>query len=165
MERGVPTTIHKLLAIKRTAKPVAPARDHLPRKLHEAIEVNYKNTAHEVWSDIRLNDEIAESMFSWSPPDGWDEWSLPNEWDALPKQRSKAPAFALTSTSGEQISLADYEGNVVLLNFWRLGCPPCRVETALLQELYTKYREQGLVVLRINVLDDRQVLLDYLNTQ
>ena len=139
--------------------------DHLPRKLKEIVRVSNDNIAHEEWSLVTINGDIQDTMFSWSPPTDWQQWTLPNEEEGLPKPGSRAPAFKLTSVDGKQIKLSDYEGKSVWLCFWRLGCPPCREETPFLQKLYAKYEDEGFVVLGVNVLDDRQITLDYLRNQ
>ena len=66
-----------------------------------------------------------------------------------------APAFELKSEGGGKpgatIKLSDYKGRIVLMNFWASWCGPCREEMPLLEDLYNKYKDQGLVVLGINV--------------
>lgn len=68
-----------------------------------------------------------------------------------PKQRLPAPAFALTDLDGRTVALADFSGKVVLINFWGTWCAPCAREMPALEALWQQYREQGLVVLGINV--------------
>ncbi len=66
-----------------------------------------------------------------------------------------APVFELKSQGGGQpgvnINLADLKGRIVLINFWASWCAPCRDELPKLDELYQKYKEQGVIVLGINV--------------
>ncbi len=62
-----------------------------------------------------------------------------------------APDFTLLTPDGEKVSLEDYRGKVVLLNFWATWCGPCRYETPLLQRLYEKYENEGLVVIGISI--------------
>jgi peroxiredoxin len=61
-----------------------------------------------------------------------------------------APALALTTLDGERVSLADYRGKVVLLNFWATWCAPCRVEMPGFQRVWEERRGQGFVVLGIS---------------
>lgn len=67
-----------------------------------------------------------------------------------------ASDFALRSLKHENIRLSEQLGEVVLLNFWATWCGPCRQEMPLLDELYSKYRRAGLVLLSINIDEDRQ---------
>lgn len=61
-----------------------------------------------------------------------------------------APNFALRDLSGHPVSLADYRGKAVLLNFWASWCAPCRVEMPWFVALQQKYASRGFVVLGID---------------
>ena len=62
-----------------------------------------------------------------------------------------APDFTLLSSKGTYVSLSDYKGYVVFVNFWATWCPPCRIELPQLQTLYETYADQKFVVLGISV--------------
>ena len=64
-----------------------------------------------------------------------------------------APGFTLEDLSGNKVTLEQYRGQVVLLDFWATWCPPCLESIPKLVELQEKYGEQGLVVLGVS-LDD-----------
>jgi cytochrome c-type biogenesis protein len=57
--------------------------------------------------------------------------------------------FALTSIDGEPVKLSDYQGKVVLVNFWATWCGPCVVETPSLVRMYHKYRDRGFQVIGV----------------
>lgn len=59
--------------------------------------------------------------------------------------------FTLNSVDGERVSLSSYLGRPVLLFFWASWCPYCRNEVAALKDLHTAYKDQGLVILAIQV--------------
>ena len=65
-----------------------------------------------------------------------------------------APAFALEDLSGKKVSLADYKGKAVLVNFWATWCAPCKIETPWLVELRDQYASQGFEVLGISTEGD-----------
>lgn len=80
-----------------------------------------------------------------------------------PEQGAYAPNFTLQSTSGEIVQLSDYQGKIVLLNFWAVWCPPCREEMPAIQSVHESYGEQ-LVVLSVNAGDSRADTIEYLNS-
>lgn len=84
------------------------------------------------------------------------------EYDVQPNDR--APGFSLVNDQGIGVSLDDYEGKVVLLNFWATWCPPCIQEMPSLNATYERFREDGLVVLGISVDEDADEYSDFLRT-
>ena len=73
------------------------------------------------------------------------------------KGGDSAPAFSLQEITGETVSLEDYRGQIVLLDFWATWCPPCRKSIPEVIALQDKYKEQGLVVLGISMDDPNKV--------
>jgi peroxiredoxin len=65
-----------------------------------------------------------------------------------------APDFALKSSTGENLRLSEYRGDVVMINFWATWCGPCRQEMPLLDEMYTRYNRVGFNLLGVNIDDD-----------
>ena len=65
-----------------------------------------------------------------------------------------APDFALRSMQGPSVRLSEHLGEVVVINFWATWCGPCRQEMPLLDALYGKYKQAGLVLLSVNI-DDK----------
>jgi len=63
----------------------------------------------------------------------------------------QAPDFTLTDLSGKSISLADYRGKVLFLNFWATWCPPCRAEIPDFVEVYGQNKSRGLEVIGISL--------------
>jgi len=80
-----------------------------------------------------------------------------------PLADKQAPAFTLRDTTGKKVSLADYKGKAVILDFWATWCAPCKVEIPWLEKLHDQYASQGLEVLGISEddldLDDKAALL------
>ena len=75
---------------------------------------------------------------------------------AFPQKGEPAPPFKVTSTSGQQITVVNYRGNVLLLEFFATWCSPCRDSTAHLIKLNQKYGRQGLHVLGVSLDDDNE---------
>jgi cytochrome c biogenesis protein CcmG, thiol:disulfide interchange protein DsbE len=69
-------------------------------------------------------------------------------------ERKPAPALELPKLAGGgRAALADYRGQVVVLNFWASWCKPCREESPLLQRWHRRMRDQGGTVLGVDMYD------------
>lgn len=69
---------------------------------------------------------------------------------ALAQQGGSVTDFSIGSLDGDNIALADYEGDVIIMNFWATWCPPCRAEMPGLNRFYEAHQDEGLVILAIN---------------
>ncbi len=65
-----------------------------------------------------------------------------------------APDFVLKSSTGNNLRLSEYRGDVVMINFWATWCGPCRQEMPLLDDLYGRYQRVGFTLLGVNIDDD-----------
>jgi peroxiredoxin len=68
-----------------------------------------------------------------------------------------AADFTLKSSSGQNIRLSEYRGQVVLINFWASWCGPCRQEMPQLDAIHEKYTDLGFTVFGVNVEQDRDM--------
>jgi len=73
-----------------------------------------------------------------------------------------APQFTLTARGGSNVSLAQYKGQVVMLNFWASWCGPCRQEMPLLESIYKKYNRLGFTLIGVNVEPDSNAANEWL---
>lgn len=64
---------------------------------------------------------------------------------------TRAPGFAARDLQGRPVSLADLDGDVVLLNIWATWCPPCREEMPSMQRLYQELGDDGLRVVAVSI--------------
>jgi thiol-disulfide isomerase/thioredoxin len=73
-----------------------------------------------------------------------------------------APQFQLPSMAGRSVDLAQYKGQVVMINFWASWCGPCRTEMPILEKLSAKYKPMGFAMIGVNVEPDSKVAADWL---
>ena len=78
---------------------------------------------------------ISLTLLCWQPASG--------------QSTQRAPELALKDINGRRLSLSDYKGKVLLLNFWATWCPPCRAEMPDLIRWQREYRYDGLQVVGI----------------
>jgi cytochrome c biogenesis protein CcmG/thiol:disulfide interchange protein DsbE len=65
-----------------------------------------------------------------------------------------APSFSLKDENGATVTLADYQGKVLLLNFWATWCGPCKIEIPWFMEFEKQYKNRGFEVLGVAMDDD-----------
>lgn len=81
--------------------------------------------------------------------------------ELLPKD-TIAPNYTLPSITGEEISLADFKGKLVLVDFFYKSCYPCMQALPALQALHEKYKDKGLKVIGIDPFDKKEDLAPFL---
>src|ERR1700757_2484696 len=69
------------------------------------------------------------------------------EAEASEMRGKPAPAFTLATLDGKKVSLSDYKGRPVLVNFWATWCAPCKVEMPWFEAFQKQYADQGLQIL------------------
>ena len=78
-----------------------------------------------------------------------------------PRIDQPAPEFDLKTLDGKTVSLSDYRGQPVWINFWASWCPPCRAENPDIEEMYRKYQGEGLVILAPAIGEDSNTVAGY----
>jgi len=79
---------------------------------------------------------------------------LPGQASAILQKGQPAPPFKVVSTSGQQITEANYKGYVLLIDFFATWCNPCRDAIPHLVRLNQKYGKQGLQILGVSLDED-----------
>lgn len=73
------------------------------------------------------------------------------------------PTFEIADTTGQVRNISEWDGQVLLINFWASWCPPCKKEMPAFIELQEQYAEQGFKIIGI-ALDDLQSVQDFADT-
>jgi thiol-disulfide isomerase/thioredoxin len=105
--------------------------------------VNYRRRQQEDAKLKQLQAMIAEST---PPTNAANESEIPEN----PLQGKMAPQFTLKDTTGRKVSLADYKGKAVVVDFWATWCAPCKIEIPWLEQFHNQYASQGLEILGIS---------------
>ena len=74
----------------------------------------------------------------------------------LLKAGTTAPDFTLPSLDGKTVSLSDYRGHAVVLEFWASWCPDCRKEAPAVVEMHRQYKDKGIVFIGVSFDNNRE---------
>jgi cytochrome c biogenesis protein CcmG/thiol:disulfide interchange protein DsbE len=88
-------------------------------------------------------------------------WGLVNSRRG-PVESGLAPDFTLTSFNGQTVTLSEFRGKVVIINFWASWCIPCREEAAYLEQTWRKYKDLGVVFIGVDYVDTEPAALAYI---
>jgi thiol-disulfide isomerase/thioredoxin/outer membrane lipoprotein-sorting protein len=145
------------------------AEDLLPRKL--VSETKYTGGAEEppaprtftgVYTNVKANAKPKADAFVLKAPAGFttakaDASDLGIPSDEEPKLKfavgDAAPAFALKTPDGSEVTLASLKGKIVLLDFWATWCGPCKMAMPGVQKLHEKYKDKAVAVYGIDTFE------------
>ena len=89
-------------------------------------------------------------------------WRLIQTNQSEQRASGEAPAFSFTTFEGDTISLEDLAGKGIVLNYWASWCDPCRDEAELLESYWQREKDNGIVFLGLDYLDQEPAALEYL---
>lgn len=81
---------------------------------------------------------------------------------AKPVAAGVAPSFTMPLYGGGNFSLADQRGKVVVINFWASWCIPCRAEAPMLERVWKRYQERGVILVGVDYADTESEALKFL---
>jgi peroxiredoxin len=76
-----------------------------------------------------------------------------------------APDFTLPTVDGKELTLSQFRGKLVMINFWETTCPACEEETAYIQEVYDEWPADKLEILAVSVGERAQFVQSFLDTR
>ncbi|MDR0464307.1 MAG: TlpA family protein disulfide reductase [Treponema sp.] len=79
------------------------------------------------------------------------------------EQRQAARNFTLPVLGGENTSLSSFRGKVVILNFWATWCPPCREEMPSMESLYRRFKDEGLEIVAVDMMEDTETVSRFIS--
>ena len=77
-----------------------------------------------------------------------------------------APDFQLQGLDGQTVSLSDFRGEPVLVNFWATWCGPCRSEMPFIQEIFDggEWSDKGLTILAVDIGESLYTVKEFLDS-
>jgi len=128
------------------------ADDHLPRRTVFAQSTDGKETLRHTLtiSDLQVNVRMNAGQFTQVAPEGYATERLKPQSPKMLEKGQAAPNFTLKDAQGKDVSLRDFKGKVVVLDFWGTWCGPCQMAMPAIQKVHEKYRDKGVVVIGIS---------------
>ena len=74
-----------------------------------------------------------------------------------------ALGFKLKNLNGAEVSLSDFKGKKVFLNFWASWCPPCKAEMPDIEKLYGQTKDSDLIILAVNMGEDKSIAKSFID--
>ncbi len=99
--------------------------------------------------------ELAKAMSGTADDNG-------SKLEPAPEVGRLAPDFTLADLDGNQVSLSDFRGEAVFLNFWATWCPPCRAEMPEIEAIYQEYKNKDVVVIGVDIKETREEVLQFI---
>ena len=117
-------------------------------------------------TSLKTNVDLPDSLFAFTPPEGAKEVEDFKSPGMSRADLTGKPAanFKLAALDGKQYELEALRGKVVLLDFWATWCAPCRRDIPALEKLSQEFKEKGLVVLGLDVGEDRKTVEEFRKT-
>jgi len=148
-------------------------------ELEEIPEIRF------TFEDWVFDEDVDESLFQYEIPDGYERVDSvlaaileEIEWPGAPEEPeppardpmrgaedlegTPAPDFSLELLDGSTMTLSDYEGNIVVLDFWATWCPPCVRAMPILERVMNDYADQGVAVYAINLRETTEQVEQFL---
>ncbi len=75
------------------------------------------------------------------------------------------PDFTLNATNGSQIKLSDYQGKLVILNFWATWCGPCQFEIPILKATDEEWSKAGVIIIAVSTQDNPNNTISYVKAK
>jgi peroxiredoxin len=76
-------------------------------------------------------------------------------------EKQPAPDFRLASLGGGEVSLADFDGEIVLIDFWATWCGPCHAQADILKELHEEFSTKGVQFLAISLGEPEDIVREF----
>lgn len=83
--------------------------------------------------------------------------------DSNKSELQSAPDFTLTDLDGNNVSLTDFKGKNIYLNFWASWCGPCKLEMPDIEKIHQEYKDKDLVVLAVNLGENKNKVTSFIN--
>ena len=126
--------------------------------------VEYQSKLKQVMRSLKIDQPVPAGVFAFMPPADAREQPVQTA-GRTDLTGTVAPTFKGVSLDGKQYSLESLKGKTVLLDFWASWCGPCIRSMPATEKLYADYRDQGFVILAVDVDETRETVDQFLKTK
>ncbi len=113
----------------------------------------------QVWTVLMVSVLLLGSVWTWQGR--VVEGNAEKPIGTAPRPNMYAPNFTLGALNETNVSLDDYRGHGVIVNFWATWCLPCRTEMPALERTWATFKDQGLVILAVNLQESPEQVAEF----
>ena len=171
------------MADKTTMTLLLDPKTHLLRRLlidytplmHKQGRPDVKSALYTLdYTTMKVDAEVAKDAFAWAPPSGardivsaaaGDDDEDAGGGTASPLVGKPAPDFTLQDLEGNNVTLSELKGNVILLDFWATWCGPCVMAMPHIDKLHQDYKDRAVKVYAVNQREAREKIEPFLKSK
>ena len=131
--------------------------------LTKDVSFKLKDSSEKISFRVLYSPATEEVLYQWRDKDGSSKVAVVQKFDLPIQEKKLMPQFYAKALDGKTVSLNDFKGKYLVINWWATNCGPCIAEMPGLNKMVEKYKERPDVKFLAIAKDEKEKLEDFLN--